>query len=242
MRKNTGGLLATVVLVTWGNAFTGMNFRNHVRKPLFMLIENCGISILQKPKMEKFSYRDSGQFDANAPLKIDQVEVLWVEDDSQPDFLGTYSNEPEEGAIDREALGERRAHEFRYFNPANYDPNHPEYALADYRRYQSFCDGEWTLQGCVARAVVSYPIGGGVRRMEVFSSGGLYGIESDSSVLYTLEVSIEQLEDLKRHVQIFGIPWSNDAETLLGETRFRLAAEQTHEETKRQISQQPQQT
>ncbi len=165
--------------------------------------------------MLKYSCRESKIVDPSAPLQIDAIDVVWVEDEGQPEFLGEYSNTPGPGAIDREALGERRDHEFRYFNPMNYEPDYPQNAMLDYRRYEAFCLGEWSMQGCVAKALVSYPLGAGVRRMEVLGSAGIYGIESDSDEAYKLETTIEQLQDLKAHVQVFHVPWSIREETVL---------------------------
>lgn len=173
--------------------------------------------------MEKYLYREVKPFKANDPLKIDSICVLWIADDSQPDFLGEFSNEPKEGAIDREKLGEHSPHEYRYFNPANFDPAYPEDAMQDYRRYEAFCRGEWSLEGCMARAVVSYPIGNGSRRLDHLSSGGIWGIESDSEETYRLETEIEQLSDLKRHLEVFQIPWTDKEEASIQQRVSQLA-------------------
>jgi len=154
----------------------------------------------------------------DGPLRIEEIHVVWADDGGiLPDFLGEFSNEPKPGAIDREALGERRIHEFRYFNPGN-----PEYAMDDYRRYEAFNDGLWSLEGCIARAIVSYPIGERIRRLQIFDSSGVWGIESDSSEDYKLEIEIEQLDELKHHVQVFNVPWSAREETIISKTTLRL--------------------
>ena len=157
-------------------------------------------------------------------MRIEEIHVVWADDGGMlPDFLGEFSNEPKPGAIDREALGERKRHEYRYFNPANFDSKYPEYAMQDYRRYEDFNNGHWSLEGCFARAVVSYPIGGSIRRLQTFDSSGVWGIESDSGDEYKLEIEIEQLDDSKIHVQVFNVPWSAREETIISQAAFRLA-------------------
>ncbi len=61
-------------------------------------------------------------------------------------------------------------------------------------------DGE--TEGCTAKALVSRPIGCGNRRLETLSSSGLWGIDerNESDEAY-------QLEDLREHLQAFGVPW-----------------------------------
>lgn len=61
------------------------------------------------------------------------------------------------------------------------------------------------MMGCTAKAEVSYSVGQGSRRSEWFTSGGLWGIESDSEQSYLSEVEQEQLNDLRSHLEQFGI-------------------------------------
>jgi hypothetical protein len=64
----------------------------------------------------------------------------------------------------------------------------------------------WEMLGCVAKAQVSYPCGtNGERRLEWLTSGGLWGIESDSGKEYLREIELGQLEDLACHLCAFGI-------------------------------------
>ncbi len=67
-------------------------------------------------------------------------------------------------------------------------------------------DSESGEKGCFvqARATVSYPIDKGYRRLETFTSGGLGGVEGDES--YFREIEAEQLEDLRQHLKVFGVP------------------------------------
>ena len=67
-------------------------------------------------------------------------------------------------------------------------------------------DDQPLLQGCLAVATVSYPIGDkGDRRLETFTSGGLWGIDVRRSPAYQLELEREQLEDLRDHLEVFGV-------------------------------------
>lgn len=65
---------------------------------------------------------------------------------------------------------------------------------------------KWEDDGVVAEAEVSYPIGDGSRRIEWFSSAGLYGIDYDNEHIdYLLRLEVEQVEDLRQHLARFGI-------------------------------------
>lgn len=59
---------------------------------------------------------------------------------------------------------------------------------------------------------MSYSIGGTSRRLQRFMSGGIWGIESDCGEDYMREQEQEQLEELKRHLEVFGIDVSRLAE------------------------------
>lgn len=67
----------------------------------------------------------------------------------------------------------------------------------------------WMYIGIRAKAEVSYEMQNvyprGNRRIEWFTSGGLWGIESDSEEKYLIEVENEQLADLKEHLRIFNV-------------------------------------
>ena len=54
------------------------------------------------------------------------------------------------------------------------------YCKADYERMLALDRGEWCYLGIMAKAVVSIPCNGNSRRLETLTSGGLWGIESDS--------------------------------------------------------------
>lgn len=93
----------------------------------------------------------------------------------------------------------------RFFNPSpNYvdangnliDGNTPEevrkYVAEDYQRMETLQRGVWSYIGVMAEAELV--IAGVCQRI---SSGGLWGIESDSDASYLVEVSAEQLSELR---------------------------------------------
>lgn len=154
------------------------------------------------------------EFKADAPKRVDWIQVRWEFDES-PDtsHLGEYSNTPKAGAIDREERGDMGRHEYRYFNPCieNYagesEADIAKYVEQDYQRMEKLARNDWCFMGCVVEAEVSYPIGNGSRRTERFTSGGLWGIESDSDASYIESIELEQIKDLSEHLEQFGVEW-----------------------------------
>jgi hypothetical protein len=64
----------------------------------------------------------------------------------------------------------------------------------------------WEMLGCVARAVVAYPLESNIgTRLQAFTSGGLWEIESDSDEGYLRAIEDEQLIELAEHLSHFGI-------------------------------------
>lgn len=121
-------------------------------------------------------------FDAAAPMRVDSIKIEWLTDET-PDlsFLAQdYSDTPRHEA--------------------------EKYMEQDAARLQSFNDGQWQMLGCRAVAEVSYPVGNGSRRIERFTSGGLWGIESDCGQDYKTQVEAEQVNELKNHLEQFNIP------------------------------------
>jgi len=83
--------------------------------------------------------------------------------------------------------------------------NYQNYGLEDYKRMEALNRGDFSFIGIMAEATVSYSTGNGNRRLETFTSGGLWGIESDSSDDYIKEVEEQELDDLKEHLTKFGV-------------------------------------
>lgn len=162
---------------------------------------------------------------ARATLRIEEVSPLWFDDEHSDaiaqERLGHYAPTAEtSGAISRIGRPEYREHEYPFWIPVR-----PEYALTDYQRHESLSRGEWSYQGFVVRVVVSYQVDEeGNRRIEVFSSGGQCGIESDSSQLCKAAVEVEQFEELKHHLQVFDVPWTEREEMLLQVCKDKFVA------------------
>ena len=100
--------------------------------------------------------------------------------------------------------------EYRYFNSASVDShNTPEenrkYARQDYERSEQLNAGNWYYIGIRAEAAVSVdgnnPQGGVT---QTITSGGLWGIESDSGRDYLESVEKEELADLKTQLLALG--------------------------------------
>ena len=68
-----------------------------------------------------------------------------------------------------------------------------------------FTQDEPETEGCTAVATVSRPIGQGNRRLQCFSSSGLWGIDERCE-----SYEVEQLDDLREHLKAFNIPWFNE--------------------------------
>jgi len=127
--------------------------------------------------------------------------------DEEPDLshLGEYSNVPEAHAVDREERGDMGRNEYRYFNPANFDPKHPEYSIQDYERAEAFNKGNWYMLGIRADAEVGVSFDGGKSwKLDDLTSGGLWGIESDSDDAYFKEVEGEQISELRDVLKAYG--------------------------------------
>jgi hypothetical protein len=104
--------------------------------------------------------------------------------------------------------------EFRYFNPSrNYNGEKPEdirkYVAQDYARVEDLNACGWCFIGI--RAEAEYSVGesrNGYLGQDI-TSGGLWGIESDSEESYFTSVENEELADLA--VQLKGIGFSGRA-------------------------------
>jgi hypothetical protein len=124
--------------------------------------------------------------------------------------------------------GDMERHQYRYFNPSfNYvtKDNKPaggltaegirKYVRQDYERMERFNQGSWCFVG--VRAEASYVLqswgcwdtsanmfSGGCGPIQTLTSGGLFGIESDSDSKYFAEVGRWELADLKAQLLALG--------------------------------------
>jgi len=130
--------------------------------------------------------------------------------DESPDtsYLGEYSSRRAKFSFDRKVLGDQERNEYRYFNPY---PNPfdgkdqkekremAKQAKQNYKRIESLKNGNWHYIGIRAEAEIN--INGIIQNI---TSGGLYGIESDSGRDYIEEIEKEELNNLKDQLKELG--------------------------------------
>jgi hypothetical protein len=113
----------------------------------------------------------------------------------------------EQDGCDCGERGDMGRGELRYFNAnvENYKGETPEqvrqYVCRDYERMERLNRGDWCYIGIRAEAEILVPSAGIVQEI---TSGGLWGIESDSDESYFAEVEAEELADLRRHLAGIG--------------------------------------
>ncbi len=118
--------------------------------------------------------------------------------------------------------GSMQRHEYQYFNPSrnyvdkagnrkpeNTDEDVRKYVEQDYERMESLNRGDWCFLGIRAEADYSIGKDGDPYLMQEISSGGLWGIESDSDADYFTSVEQEELAELRK--QLEGIGFSKRA-------------------------------
>ena len=99
--------------------------------------------------------------------------------------------------------------ELRYFNGnvENYAGESPEdirkYVRQDYERMERLNRGDWAYVGIRADAEILLPSGSASIVQEI-TSGGLWGVESDSDASYLKEIETEQLSELREQLRALG--------------------------------------
>lgn len=140
----------------------------------------------------------------------EQLEDWQVKEDSQ-ELLREKQDELEECDCDEQ--GDMERNEYRYFNPSfNYvmKDDKPQdnlkseeiktYVRQDYERMESLNRGNWQYIGIRAKAEVQLTRD----TVQRLSSGGLWGIESDSDRAYLEEIEKEELAALKTELTAIG--------------------------------------
>lgn len=121
--------------------------------------------------------------------------------DTDGDFstLGEYSSQVGPNAIDREERGDMGRGEYRYFNPAisGEESGNPDSPEEDYQRCEAYNRNEWWYVGIRAEAVIETSDEGSTWLRQAITSGGVWGIESDSDDEYFSEIGGEELDQLK---------------------------------------------
>ena len=158
--------------------------------------------------------------------KIESIQVVHMIDES-PDtsFIGEYTDEMSDWVISRQYDAYvidlpsdtkivERGREYRFFLPyaGGEQPGTAEYrkyGMQDYGRMEALNRGDWCFIGIQAEAIVSRDIGQGNKRLQRLVSGGLWGIESNSCDAYLEDVAHDELDDLKEHLEAFGVDTSD---------------------------------
>jgi hypothetical protein len=111
----------------------------------------------------------------------------------------------EQDGCDCGERGDAERGEYRYFNGCveNYKGESPEdirkYVRQDYGRMERLNSGDWCYIGVRADAEI---IVDGIS--QDISSGGLWGVESDSDRTYLAEIDGEQLSELRDQLRALG--------------------------------------
>ncbi len=99
--------------------------------------------------------------------------------------------------------------ELRYFNGCveNYKGESPadirKYVRQDYERMERLQRGDWCYVGIRAEAEILLPSGDASIVQEI-TSGGLWGVESDSDKTYLADIDTEQLSELREQLRAVG--------------------------------------
>jgi hypothetical protein len=146
---------------------------------------------------------------AAAERSILSVRIL-REVDTDPDlsFLGTYAARPDPDrafVVNREEIGDMGRGECKFFNASpNYDgetaTDAARYTMHDYRRMEAYNRSEWWMLGICALATVVLT----GTTIQTLTSGGLWGIESDSGEEYFAQIEREELDNLAEQLRAAG--------------------------------------
>lgn len=75
----------------------------------------------------------------------------------------------------------------------------------DANRRETFHRGEWHYIGIRTKATIYLPDGDGSFKVETISSGGLWGVESDSDVSYLESIAKEERDTLMRYLKMLNV-------------------------------------
>jgi|GEM_PF-1301638 len=115
----------------------------------------------------------------------------------------------EQAGCDCGERGDVGRHEYRYFNGCvdNYQGEDPAdirtYVRQDYERMESYNNQNWSYLGIRAKAEILLPSGDASVVQEI-TSGGLWGVESDSDKSYLAGIEEEELSSLREQLRAVG--------------------------------------
>ena len=128
--------------------------------------------------------------------------VYWSAADESQDVLIELQDELQECDCNG---GDMERNKYRYFNGnvENYTGNTPEdirkYVRQDYERMERLNRGDWCYIGIRAEAKIMID-----NVCQKITSGGLWGVESDSSREYFAEIEAEELYELRKQLTAVG--------------------------------------
>jgi hypothetical protein len=144
--------------------------------------------------------------------------IYWAAADESQDMLVDLQRDIEEECTCESAGWQRyRRSEYKYFNP-----NHENYAgcehdaivkycIQDFERMEDLNNGGWWYVGVRAEAKILLPRNANdgkpnnlTFQSQTITSGGLWGIESDSDNAYIEEVTKDELADLREQLKQLG--------------------------------------
>jgi hypothetical protein len=132
---------------------------------------------------------------------------IWHDVSDALDFLIEKQDELQE--CDCDERGDMERNEYRYFNGCveNYKGESPEdvrkYVRQDYERMERLHRGDWCYMGIRAEAEILLRSGDASIAQEI-TSGGLWGVESDSDRKYLADIDTEQLSELREQLRAVG--------------------------------------
>jgi hypothetical protein len=132
---------------------------------------------------------------------------IWQDVSDAQDLLIEKQDELQE--CDCGERGDMGRGELRYFNGVveNYKGETPEkireYVIRDYERMERLHHGDWCYIGIRAEAEILIPSGGHSVVQEI-TSGGLWGVESDSDKSYLSEIETDELAELRDQLRALG--------------------------------------
>jgi hypothetical protein len=140
--------------------------------------------------------------------KLESVRAeIKLDTDPNLSYLGKYessipSSAKEYEIIDREELGDMGRNECRFFIASNVE--NEKQAMENYKRMEGYNKQDWCCIGIRAAADILISQNGKSWTVHHFSSGGLWGIESDSDKSYKEEIAREELNSLKAELLVLG--------------------------------------
>jgi len=153
------------------------------------------------PALLSAELKEYGAWDDEERADHDQnlQRILWLAADDITEQEGCDCGE----------RGDMERRELRFFNAnvENYAGESPEdirkYVRQDYERIERLNRGDWAYIGVRADAEILLP-SGSASIVQDITSGGLWGVESDSDASYLKEIETEQLSELREQLRALG--------------------------------------